>query len=273
MKRIDGNSRIFESDAYKKDRSQFHIIELNLASKDLLLYSDEETYIICRGAIGYPTWIWTIDGIDQDKMKEAANLIKEFYLTDDSKNKCTAKRDFYAFLKQSGYPYLNEEDYFEMRALECREVRQPKQCDGYVQRAVMEDADILAKYWYDDNQEMNSAAPITLQQAYEDMKGLIASETIFVWRNASDKIVCMVYYKIVGNQVRLSHVYTPIEEREKGYAANLIHDVTKLLLELDLEPLLYTDYNYAASNKAYKNAGYEETGVLINFSCNKNKHM
>ena len=47
--------------------------------------------------------------------------------------------------------------------------------------------------------------------------------------------------------------------------------MTNDILERGLVPLLYTDYNYIPSNKAYINAGYEEKGILINFSCSKEK--
>ena len=60
-----------------------------------------------------------------------------------------------------------------------------------------------------------------------------------------------------------------LKKEEKGYAANLIYLVTNKLLEQGLVPLLYTDYNYFPSNKAYINAGYEDKGILINFSCSK----
>ena len=79
--------------------------------------------------------------------------------------------------------------------------------------------------------------------------------------------VCVVkmdnYYKC------LDHL--SVEERAKGYAANLIYAVTNDLLKQGLVPLLYTDYNYVPSNRAYINAGYEDTGILINFTCSKNK--
>ena len=81
----------------------------------------------------------------------------------------------------------------------------------------------------------------------------------------------MANYTITDNQAKLGHVYTPTEERKKGYAANLIYLMTNELLDKGLVPLLYTDYNYIPSNKAYINAGYEDTGILINFSCSKEK--
>ena len=131
------------------------------------------------------------------------------------------------------------------------------------------DREILEKYWYDDNIEMNGIEPITMEQAKKDVDEFIKSDSFYVLRNNSNKIVCMAGYGIVGNQAKLNHVYTPVEERKKGYAANLIYLMTNDLLSRDLVPLLYTDYNYIPSNKAYINAGYEDTGILINFSCSK----
>ena len=59
--------------------------------------------------------------------------------------------------------------------------------------------------------------------------------------------------------------------RKKFLCLATIHDLTERLLTDGLKPLLYTDYNYPASNRAYINAGYEDKGILINFSCSKKK--
>lgn len=100
---------------------------------------------------------------------------------------------------------------------------------------------------------------------------MLNSNKFYIWKNEEGKIVCMANYSEVDGQARLSHVYPPINERGKGYAANLIYTITDDLLKRGLVPLLYTDYNYIPSNKAYINAGYEDTGILINFSCSKIK--
>lgn len=100
---------------------------------------------------------------------------------------------------------------------------------------------------------------------------IFESGTFFVWRNAIGKVVCIATYRITGKQAKITSVYIPKEDRKKAYATNLIHDMSGLLLDMGLTPLLYTDYNYPASNAAYINAGYEDTGVLINFPCRKEK--
>ena len=64
MKLINPDNKIFSSIEFQKDKYKFYLISLNLKSESVMLYSDEENYVICRGSIGYPTWIWTKDNLD-----------------------------------------------------------------------------------------------------------------------------------------------------------------------------------------------------------------
>lgn len=268
MKRIDAGNAIFSSDEFQKDKYKFYLITQNLQSESVLLYSDEESYVICRGAAGLPTWIWTKDGFDAAKVTDVAQAM-EFYLTGGPKDRFTAKKELYDLLAATGYDKLNPGDYFEMGALLCRQTKKPRECDGKISEPTRDDAEILAQFWFDDNREINVGEPIDMEQARRDVRKMLDTGKFYVWKNGCGKIVCMSNYSEADGQAKLSHVYTPADERRKGYAANLIFQMTNLLLERGLTPLLYTDYNYPPSNKAYKNAGYEEMGILINFSCSK----
>ncbi len=270
MKKIDANNKIFYSKEFQKDKYKFFLITQNLKYESVVLYSDEENYVICRGKIGWPTWIWTKDNFDITKLKEIEQAI-ELYLTDSDKDKFTCKKELYDLLVNTGFDKINSEDYFEMGTLYCKQTKKPKDCDGKISIATIEDKQTLIKYWFDDNQEMNGVDPISREQAEIDVQQMLDSNKLYIWRNSIGKIVCMANYSETDNQAKLSHVYTPINERGKGYAANLIYNMTNDLLAKNLVPLLYTDYNYIPSNKSYINIGYEDTGILINFSCSKNK--
>lgn len=193
------------------------------------------------------------------------------YLTDNEKDKFTCKKELYDILKDRNFTNLNLDDYFEMGFLICYETKKPKNCDGVLSKPNQNDKEVLTKYWYDDNSEMNGVDPITLEQAKKDVEEFVKDDKFYLLRNAENKIVCMASYSITDKQAKINHVYTPVEERKKGYAANLIYLMTNDILEKGLVPLLYTDYNYIASNKAYINSGYEPQGILINFSCSKEK--
>lgn len=265
MKKIDRDNKIFMSMEFQKDIYKFHIITMNLNSKTLELISDEENYLMCRGTAGYPTWIWTKDNFNVDLLPEIKQGIR-CYLTGSKKDKFTCKKELYDLLKKDHFENLND-DYFEMGFLLCEKTRETKPCDGFMDKPDPKDLQLLTKYWYEDSHEMNGVVPVSMERAEEDIRKLYASEKFYVWRNNEGNIVSMASYNEAGDGGKLGHVYTPKEERQKGYAASLIKGVTELLLAKGLVPLLYTDYNYIPSNRAYINAGYEDKGILINFSC------
>ena len=269
--KIERDHKIFESPAYRTDENRFYNIKVNFPSENLILYSDEESYVIARGAEKYPTWVWTADDITPQQMAEAAETLAAEFLTLE-RNKVTAKRAFYEYLVESKFPYLNADDYFEMGTLECHKLKVPRKCDGQMEKATLADLEVLAQYFYDSCLEMDGIDSITMERALEKTKERYESGTFFVWRNAIGKVVCIATYRITGKQAKITSVYTPTEDRRKAYATNLIHDLSGLLLDMGLTPLLYTDYHYPASNTAYINAGYEDTGVLINFSCRPGKN-
>lgn len=270
MKKIDINNKIFYSEDFQKDKYKFYLITQNLKSESVVLYSDEENYVICRGASGLPTWIWTKDNFDITKLEEIEQAI-ELYLTEQVKDKFTCKKELYDLLVKDNFDKLNSEDYFEMGTLCCKQTKKPRDCEGKIATPNIEDKQTLVQYWFDDSQEMNSANPINMEQAEVEVQKMLDSNKFYIWKNDKGKIVCMANYSEIDGQAKLSHVYTPVDERGKGYAANLIYSMTNDLLAKGLVPLLYTDYNYLPSNKAYINAGYEDTGILINFSCSKEK--
>lgn len=45
--------------------------------------------------------------------------------------------------------------------------------------------------------------------------------------------------------------------------ANLIFDMTSIILNNNLIPVLQTDINYESSNKSYQNVGYKLEDILI----------
>lgn len=266
--KIKPDNKIFKSVEFQKDKYKFNIILKNLSSPKLELYSDEKNYIICRGSKEWPTWIWTKDNFDNSIIEDIEELINIF-LTENEKDKFTCKKELYDILVKRDFKHINKDDYFEMGFLICYKTKKPKLCDGVLARPNEEDRKILEKYWYDDNLEMNGIDPISMEQAKEDVDQFIKDDNFYVLKNSLNKIVCMAGYRITENQAKLNHVYTPIDERGKGYASNLIYLMTNDLLSKGLIPLLYTDYNYIPSNKAYINAGFEDKGILINFSCSK----
>lgn len=100
------------------------------------------------------------------------------------------------------------------------------------------------------------------EEALAGAKESVSSGNLFVWESYG-KTVCMAgAFRRYARHVKLSPVYTPPEERNKGYAAALVAAVSQLVLDEGLTPILYTDMGNPASNKAYQKIGYGSAGEV-----------
>lgn len=112
---------------------------------------------------------------------------------------------------------------------------------------------------------------ITKTEAFFRTRTLVEENRIYAWKNSQGKIVSMASFSIIDNQAKLSNVYTITSERRKGYARNLIYLLTEELIKEQFIPVMYINNNTLPSTKLYLRIGYEKCGVLVNFSCSKNK--
>lgn len=266
IKSIKPDNKIFEREDFQNDKYKFLIILKNLSSETLELYSNEENYILCRGNIKYPTWIWTKDNFDKTVLSEIEEAINLYRLERDTKFTC--KKELYDLLVKDKYEGLGEY-YFEMGYLACSKTITPKQTDGYMALATKDDEEILTDFIYRESREITDVKDLTKEEAKEHFENRLNTGAYYVWKNSNDEIVCQANYSVVDGNAKMSGVYTIPEARGKGYAANLIYQLTNKALKEGYHVSLYTDYKYIPSNKAYKNVGYIDEDVLINFSCRK----
>ncbi|PWM45310.1 MAG: hypothetical protein DBX47_04545 [Clostridiales bacterium] len=57
-------------------------------------------------------------------------------------------------------------------------------------------------------------------------------------------------------------IYTLPEFRNQGYAAAMVSEISKIIINQGKTAVLLTDINNAASNKSYKNVGFKDVGRL-----------
>ena len=58
------------------DKKRFFFLPIIRDNKNSLYITDDNNYIIARDEINSPYWIWTIDNISKDKVKEIMDIIK-----------------------------------------------------------------------------------------------------------------------------------------------------------------------------------------------------
>ena len=264
IKSIKPDNKMFNSIDFQKDKYKFFLILQNLSSESLELYSDEENYVLCRGGIKWPTWIWTKDNFDKTLLKEIEEAINLYRLDIDTRFTC--KKELYDLLVNDNFEGLGDY-YFEMGYLVCNKTIEPKKTDGYIAKATKEDEEILTRFNYKESKEIGDVKDLKYEEAKENFYKRLADGNYYVWKNDNGEIVAQAFYRIIDGIAKIAGVYTKEDERCKGYAANLIYQLTNKVLKDGYHVSLYTDYSYIPSNKAYKNVGYKDEDVLINFSC------
>ena len=245
--------------------NEFFMLKLIEDSNISLIKSDKKNYIIGRNDKKLPTWIWTKNNISKEKIKELL-IDLDNYLTKEW-NIFTTKKELYDILKE----IYQTKDYIELAYLECKELKEIDLSTGFMDKVSISDKNIIIDYWKEYWQQLFPTKKFTEQDYNDEVDKLLRSNNFYVWRNNKGKVVCTVSYIILNDKVLINNVYTAPEERRKGYCKSLIYQLTKILLNNHLKPILYTDNYNIASNKVYKSIGYKKKKVLINFRMRKNK--
>lgn len=252
------NKELIELKEFQQEKDKFYLLCLISKTEGSMLYSNKSTYIIGRSEINLPTWIWTSENMNDKDILELKKDLGEFLVK--GKNSFTCKKSLYEILKDE----YKTKDYFEMGYLSCEKLKQINIKERVI-RPNYGDKTILAKLWIEEKKEMRNEE-VEFSEALEDVNDWIKDSNSYVLKNQNGKIVCKASYNVNDNTAKITHVYTPKDERNKGYCKSLIYEITKKIIEEGLKPILYTDYKYEPSNRAYKSVGYKDEGILINFT-------
>jgi predicted GNAT family acetyltransferase len=91
----------------------------------------------------------------------------------------------------------------------------------------------------------------------------IKARRLWVWE-VDQQPVCMAAVQVpVGGVARVSLVYTPPEQRGRGWAAACVAGVTSMLHEQGLTAMLYADAANSTSNGVYTRIGYRVVAEAV----------
>ncbi len=99
----------------------------------------------------------------------------------------------------------------------------------------------------------------------EELTRRIEGGRVFVWVDDDDRPVNVTAATMPAYGVsRIGPVYTPREERGRGYAGSAVYAVSRLLRESGERPCLFTDQANPTSNKIYEAIGYRRLVDMAN---------
>ncbi|MFV0626575.1 MAG: GNAT family N-acetyltransferase [Alphaproteobacteria bacterium] len=267
LKKIERNDPIFKSELFLKDVVPFNIMISIVESIDKYptpkIFSNGCDCIIVNSDSEHPVIVWTSDNFD-----DFGNLFlfihQEF--SENKPLKIISKFNFFEFLKtKNKFSFVDTE---ELGVYECRKLNNIEYIgfpDNIKKEEVLTVAELLALFGKETGTDKNATTEKYIDLAQE----FITSTLNKAWRNKQGKIVALTKLKVSEAYARIGHVITDPKERGKSYAKMLVHFMTNHAKSLGKTPILYTDYNYPASNKCYMAVGYEYLCTIANYELEK----
>lgn len=116
---------------------------------------------------------------------------------------------------------------------------------------------ILARWIYGFVQD-TEVLPMSYDEALERAGDMIENESyVYFWQVNGEPVSMARGARRTENGITVNFVYTPLNQREKGYASSVVAELSRLLLKDYSFCTLYTDLDNPTSNKIYKEIGYK----------------
>ncbi|QTD41323.1 GNAT family N-acetyltransferase [Sporosarcina sp. Te-1] len=115
----------------------------------------------------------------------------------------------------------------------------------------------LIEEWYTAFETDTHLPATDLYLVKEKVATFIGDREIFVWEHDGEVVSMMKKSRPTKNSITVTLVFTPTDQRRKGYARTLVAHVSKELLREYSFCVLYTDMLNPTSNKIYKEIGYK----------------
>ncbi len=261
-----------ESEPFLREEVRFNLLHTIAGGELAVGLQAEDGGAIALANPGRNMWLW----VDESRgvayaaslIAELAERVKDSRLPGIASTPEHAKRFLAEYCPRSG---ASAGKSLRLMAYACPVVKTPAGIPGGWRKAGEEHAETVADFLCGFQMDCFQTQT-DREEALAGANGMISSGKLLVWEN-DGKTVCMGgAFRNFARHAKLGPVYTPPEERNKGYAAALTAVVSQQVLDEGLLPILFADADYPASNKAYRNVGYvsagdvEEVGLLYDIS-------
>jgi ribosomal protein S18 acetylase RimI-like enzyme len=142
----------------------------------------------------------------------------------------------------------------------------PSPVAGSLRQCTGKDFEQLLPWW----QGFANDAGVQRHGLEEGLALSLAQGRVYVWMRDDEAVCAVAHSPIVatpgGSVARVAPVYTPPEERRRGYGARLTFEVSSLLVDQGHGLMLFTDAANPTSNGVYRRLGYEKVDELVECS-------
>ena len=151
-----------------------------------------------------------------------------------------------------------------MRVFEARAVADVPLVAGALRLASMDDHPLMAQ-WLDAFSQEALGEPADLDGAKKSTERFIADKQLYLW-DCNGPVSIAKTTRPMRNGITVTAVYTPPDQRNKGYATSCVAALTKKLLSEHYSFCsLFADQANPTSNSIYAKIGYVPLGDALEF--------
>ena len=263
---------IFQNYDFVKDLYKYNLFGNLLKRVGYEVNTDNENYcIISFDTADNDVWLWTKDDINEELLKDVIKSLPDY-------GKIVYKAHISNFMDHNIDVINNSKE--EFGCYMCKEPIKPdKELTCNFEIASLLDQDELTDLWLKNHKESDKDYIIndeTRNQASDYIEKWLKVNGLYLLRDVTNnKIICFASIQNVPEIgcSKIAMAYTREEYRSSGYMKKLIYEMTNIVLNNNLIPVLQTDINYIPSNKSYQNVGYVLDGTMIQANYEKKYKM
>ncbi|WIG20225.1 GNAT family N-acetyltransferase [Bacillus anthracis] len=145
----------------------------------------------------------------------------------------------------------------EQGIYELKQVKKKWTEEGIFREINSDELPVIGKWIYQFCEDVN--LPTTKEEAEQTAHTLITNHRLFGLEIDGKLVSVAAKTRPTKNNITINFVYTPKEERKKGYASNCVAALSQSMLDEGYNTTtLYTDLANPTSNKIYQEIGYEQ---------------
>ncbi|CAM4048472.1 MULTISPECIES: GNAT family N-acetyltransferase [Bacillus cereus group] len=150
----------------------------------------------------------------------------------------------------------------EQGVYELKQVKKKWNGDGIFREVSSEELPLIEQWIYQFCEDVK--LPTTKEEAKQTAHTLITNRRLFGLEVDGKLVSVAAKTRPTTNNITVNFVYTPKEERKKGYASSCVAALSQRMLDGGYKTTtLYTDLANPTSNKIYQEIGYEQIAKSV----------
>ncbi|MCM3769067.1 GNAT family acetyltransferase [Priestia aryabhattai] len=187
------------------------------------------------------------------ELNEVAKLLQEIEIPG-----LVGERQTVLYLSQQLAALKNQEVSLKIdqRIYRLDKVKKTADTDGVLVKARLEHLSLVMEWIWRFMDIIGE--PVSKEQAAKTGETFIEAGQLFLWEVSGKYLSIANAARPTAHNITINFVYTPREERKKGYASSCVSMLSQLMLDSVFQTTsLYTDITNPTSNKIYMDIGYE----------------